>query len=314
MKPQLAEDANLAKMIFPVWGQPKIDGVRGMKLKDTLTGRSLDPFKGFGVTERFNHTGLIGLDGELILGEDPCAPRLCSLTTGALGRFKDVTEVPDIHWWLFDYVTPDTLNLSYEKRYDILDEKYRHHLRVFEFLHLVTFEIVHNLQEANMLIAKHLVQNFEGTIWRQPGEAVKQGRSDKRQQLWRTKPWADMEILVTAVREGNENTNEAKINTLGRTERSSAKAGLVPNGQIGAVIGEVLEDFICPFSGRLLFPKGLVVEAGSGEMTEAQAAAWFQDQTQIVGHIAKIKHLAYGVKDLPRMGTFVSKRLPQDMS
>ena len=47
--------------------------------------------------------------------------------------------------------------------------------------------------------------------------------TQKGQELWRVKPWADAEILVTGVSEGEINTNEAKKNALGRTERSSAR-------------------------------------------------------------------------------------------
>lgn len=312
MKPQLAEDANLSNMIFPVWAQPKIDGVRAMNLKGTLTGRSLDPFKGFGVTEFFSRPEFVGFDGEMTLGDDPCALRLCSLTTGALGRFKGVTQREDFHWWVFDYQTEETLAWPYHKRW----MKARDLVLDFGqyYLHIVPYEHVRTLDRANTIIDEHLDAGYEGTIWRQPGEVVKQGRSDKRQQLTRTKPWADMEILVTRVVEGNANNNEVKTNSLGRTERSSAKAGLVPNGEIGSIVGDVVNDFFCPFTGKLLFPKGMEVEAGSGEMTKAQAAAWFADQTQIVGWYATIKHLAYGVKDKPRMGTFKSKRLREDMS
>lgn len=319
LRPQLAEDAILSKMIFPVWAQPKIDGVRGMNLAGTFTGRSLDPFKGFGVTEFFSRPEFVGLDGEMTLGPDPCAPGLCSSTTGALGRIytetkpkRLITEMADFHWWIFDLHREDTLDLSYAERYMLAQAKVRE--LALPFLHIVPFEIIYNIEHANRLIGEHLDAGYEGTIWRQPGEVVKQGRSDKRQQLWRTKPWADMEILVTRVAEGNTNTNEAKTNTLGRTERSSAKDGLVPNGEIGAVVGTVVKDFHCPFSGKLLFPQGMEVEAGSGEMTVKQAKEWFEDQSQIVGWYATIKHLAYGVKDKPRMGTFKSKRLPQDMS
>ena len=51
MKPQLANDANLATLKYPLIVQPKIDGVRALNINGTLTGRSLDPFKGFGITE-----------------------------------------------------------------------------------------------------------------------------------------------------------------------------------------------------------------------------------------------------------------------
>lgn len=312
MKPQLAEDAILDKMIFPVWAQPKIDGVRALNLNGTLTGRSLDPFKGFGVTEMFAENFHHGLDGEMILGSDPaCRNRLCSMTTGAMGRFKGVIEPPDLHWWLFDLVTPETLEWSYEGRYHALEA----HLAANEDprLHLVPFTGITNRAEADRIIGEHLDQGYEGTIFRNPRARYKEGRAtQKGQELWRVKPWGDFEIEITGVTEGNKNTNEAKKNSLGRTERSSAKAGLVPNGMIGTVHGRVLED-VKDHNGKVLFKKGLDIDAGPGEMTDEEAAYWFANQHEFVGHIGKIKHMTHGVKDKPRFPTFMSKRLREDM-
>ena len=105
VKPQLAEDAILDQVKFPCIVQPKIDGVRALNLNGTLTGRSLKPFEGFGITEYFSRPEFIGLDGEMTLGSKPnCANRLCSLTAGAMGRSQDVAEMPDLHWWVFDHV------------------------------------------------------------------------------------------------------------------------------------------------------------------------------------------------------------------
>jgi DNA ligase-1 len=128
------------------------------------------------------------------------------------------------------------------------------------------------------------------------------------------KPWADAEILVTGITEGNMNANEAKKNSLGRTERSSAAAGLVPNGQVGSIQGTMLADFIDSISGKLLFTKGLPVTVGSGEMTVKEAEYYFQHPEEILGHVVKFKHMTHGVKDQPRFPTYMSHRLPQDMS
>lgn len=112
LKPALAEDATLDKVTYPCWVQPEIDGVRALKPGPQLTGRSLDPFKGYGVTEAFSLPEYTGFDGEMTLGDMPnSAERLCSLTTGAIGAFKGVTEVADLHWWLFDLVLPSTITL-----------------------------------------------------------------------------------------------------------------------------------------------------------------------------------------------------------
>lgn len=312
VKPQLAEDAILDQVKFPCIVQPKIDGVRALNLNGTLTGRSLKPFEGFGITEYFSRRDFLGLDGEMTLGNKPnCMNRLCSLTTSAMGRFQGVTEMPDLHWWVFDHLAHTSQR--YLDRYWRLKNTVEklNHPRV----HLVPmFEVV-GPNELNRFIGEFFDQGYEGTIIRNPAAAYKPGRAtQKGQELWRVKPWADAEILVTGITEGEINTNEAKKNALGRTERSSAKAGMVPNGQIGSIQGVMLADFHDPFTGKLLFPKDLPVTVGSGEMTVAEAEYYFRNPNEIVGHIVKFKHMTHGVKDKPRFPTYMSHRLPQDMS
>jgi len=311
-KPSLAEDAQLDKVQFPCWVQPKIDGVRAMNLNGTLTGRSLDQFAGFGITEYFSRPEFKGFDGEMILGSKPnCTDRLCSATTGAMGRFKEVSEMANLHWYVFDYL--DAPNLSYEVRYRKLKEQVQmlNHHRI----HLVPSTLVHNLELLKSFIAYCANDGYEGTIIRNPRAPFKPGRATlKGQELWRVKPWADAEILVTGITEGNQNANEAKRNTLGRTERSSSAAGLIPNGQVGSIQGTMVADFHDPITGKLLFEKGLEVTISSGEMSVKEATHYFQNQHEIIGHLVKFKHMTHGVKDQPRFPTYVSHRLKEDMS
>ena len=315
VKPQLAEDAILDQVKFPCIVQPKIDGVRALNLNGTLTGRSLKPFEGFGITDYFSHKDFVGLDGEMTLGNKPnCGERLCSLTTGAMGRFQGVTEMPDLHWWVFDLIDENTRSKSYLRRYEMLSA-YLGDLRSADRVHLVPMFMAMGPAELQGYISHYFDLGYEGTIIRNPKAPYKPGRAtQKGQELWRVKPWADAEILVTGITEGEVNMNEAKKNALGRTERSSAKAGMVPNGQVGSIQGVLLADFHCPITGKLLFPKGLPVTVGSGEMTVAEAEYYFRNPNEIVGHIVKFKHMTHGVKDKPRFPTYMSHRLPQDMS
>lgn len=315
IKPQLAEDAILEKVKFPCIVQPKIDGVRALNLSGTLTGRSLKPFEGFGITEYFSRPEFVGLDGEMTLGSKPnCSERLCSLTTGAMGRFQGVTKMPDLHWWVFDLVAEDARHREYLRRYEMLRHYVENTLK-YPRVHLVPMRKAINRHQLDQLISEFFDLGYEGAILRNPGAPYKPGRAtQKGQELWRVKSWADAEILVTGITEGEVNTNEAKKNALGRTERSSAKAGMVPNGQVGSIQGVLLADFYCPITGKLLFPKGLEITVGSGEMTVAEATRYFRRPKDIVGHIVKFKHMTHGVKDKPRFPTYISHRLSQDLS
>ena len=319
MKPQLAEDAILDKVQFPCWVQPKIDGVRALNTTGRLTGRSLDEFKGFGISDYFSKSQFQCLDGEMILGNKPnCTERLCSATTGAMGRIYEegnkkqlITQMADVHWYVFDDLSiPE---LAYKDRYRALMNKVAalDHSRV----HLVPFQECFNMDDLNWWSAHWASAGYEGTIIRNPNAAAKPGRAtQKGMELWRIKPWADAEILVTGITEGNQNANEAKKNSLGRTERSSSAAGMVPNGQVGSIQGIMLADFFDPLTGKLLFAKGLPVTVGSGEMTVKEATYYFEHPEEIVDHIVKFKHMTHGVKDQPRFPTYISHRLKEDMS
>jgi DNA ligase-1 len=314
MKPQLAEDAVLDKIQFPCGIQPKIDGVRALNLKGQLTGRSLDPFAGYGITEFFSKAAFRGLDGEMTSGNIPnCPNRLCSRTTGDVGRFKGVTEMADLHWWVFDLLNSDTVMLPYWERYGHLEARVRYldHPRI----HLVPMTIVNNHDDLQEAIERHLADGYEGTISRSLTATYKEGRATQRgQQLWRFKPWGNAEILVTGITEGQMNGNVAKTNTLGRTERSSAKAGMIPNGQVGSIQGTMLKDFFDPVTKKLLFPKGLPITVGSGEMSVEEATFYFERSDKIISHIVTFKHMTHGVKDLPRFPTYKSHRLALDLS
>jgi len=312
MKPQLAKDAIIEDVRFPCWVQPKIDGVRALNFTGRLTGRSLDEFEGFGISDYFSKPEFVGLDGEMILGNDPkSTERLCSMTTGAMGRFKDVTEMPDLHWWVFDDLVQPSL--AYYDRYSILAARVLqlNHPRI----HLVPHQTCYTMADLAWWTAHWASAGFEGTIIRNPDAPHKEGRATKKgQELWRVKPWSDAEILVTGITEGNQNANEAKKNSLGRTERSSSAAGMLPNGQVGSIQGTMLADFHDPLTGKLMFAKGLPCTVGSGEMTVPEALYYFQNPGEIVGHIVKFQHMTHGVKDQPRFPSYISHRLPQDIS
>ena len=312
MKPALAEDAIVHLTTFPCYVQPKIDGVRALFIKDTLTGRSLDPFKGTGITEYFSDPDHKWLDGEMTLGTKPnCTERLCAATTGAMGRFKDTPEMADLHWWIFDCLEhPD---LPYKHRFaqavelvDTLNDPR---------IHWVPYTMeCHNAEELKQAIAWCYEQGFEGAMIKNPEAPHKDGRAtQKGQQMWRIKPWLDSEILVTGITQGNHNANEAKKNTLGRTERSSSKDGMVPNGMVGSIQGVLLADVICPMTGKLLFVKGTEITVGPGEMTAKEAKHYWENPSEIVDHLVKFKHMTHGVKDKPRFPTYISHRLKEDM-
>ena len=78
-------------------------------------------------------------------------------------------------------------------------------------------------------------------------------------------------------------------------------------------IASAVKDFFDPIFGKLLFAQGLPVTISSGAMSVPEAKYYFRNPDKIINHIVKFKHLTHGVKDLPRFGSYLSHRLPEDM-
>lgn len=313
IKPQLAENYKRDKILFPVYVQPKVDGVRGLNLTGTLTGRSMDAFANQTLVDRFSGTKYLGLDGELVAAAWN-APRLCSLTTSMTNTTvkKGGDKLLDnLCWWVFDLVTPETIGLPYTTRYALLAEL------VKELddpqVRLMPMQKVHNLDELDTLDSQHLDDGLEGTILRQD-VPYKEGRSDKHQQLWRIKTFIDFEIKVTRLVEGETNRNEATTDTLGHTKRSTHAENMVPNGRVGGIYGTLLADVKDPVTKAVLLAKGEEVLLAPGHMTEKERIHYLAHPEEIVGEIAKGKTFPKGVKDKLRFPIFVSLRSPQDMS
>lgn len=313
MKPHLACDIDLDKVKYPLIVQPKIDGVRGLNLFGKFTGRSLKTFKNKYVTAQFSHSSLLGFDGE-IAAEHECHPRLCSLTTSALGTIE---RSPYVLWWLFDYVTVATQQWPYSDRLKALCDRVEEiklwHPHLGEHLRNIPFEYVTNREELEAFDAKMQAMGFEGTIGRDANAPHKSGRCTAREgALVRWKQWIDAEAVVTAVEEGDHNANEATINALGQTERSSHQANKIPNGMVGSLTGTALESI--DVNGKTFIQQGHPIVISPGRLTEEERKLYFQRQDLIIGKVIKFKFFPKGLKDKLRFPTFQSFRSAEDMS
>ncbi len=87
----------------------------------------------------------------------------------------------------------------------------------------------------------------------------------------------------------------------------------MPNGLVGSMKATLLEDIHSPVNGDLLFRKGLEVTISKGKMTEKQAKFYFENPDQLVGHVVKFQHMAFGTQDFPRFPGYLSHRVAEDM-
>lgn len=314
MKPLLADDWCEDRIQFPLLGQPKIDGVRALNMFGTLTGRSLKKFGNRYVTSRYSHSSLIGFDGEMA-AEASTNPELCRLTTSALASHAGE---PYIVWWLFDYVTVETRKLGYADRLRAMSKRVEEirceaphllpHLRTIPSIWL------NNMDELLAYDEENLNKGYEGTILRDPNAPHKEGRSGKKPILWRIKRFVDFEFRVHTIIEGDENQNEAKLNELGLSSRSTHQANMVPNGMVGAMEGTVIGVIKDPSTGEVLFNDGDEVRVGAGRLSHAQRKHFFENQADFKSRIHKGKFFPKGIKDKPRFPTWQTFRDPADIS
>lgn len=316
MKPMLASDFVEAKLSFPLIVQPKIDGVRALHTTGRFSGRSLKPFKNLHIGSHFGHSALAGLDGELA-GERENHPDLCRITSSLTGTIKGE---PWLLWWLFDYVTPETKDLPYFHRFAELLPKRFEEIRVevphlHQHLRLMPYKVVTSLDMLLEYENECLALGFEGVCIRSLKGKHKQGRSTPTEGgLLRIKRFVTFEFKVHTILEGEENQNEAQINELGNTFRSSHQENKVANGMIGAMLGTTLDVVKDPSTGAVLFEKGAEVKVSAGCLPHDKRIYYFENQDEFMEQIHMGKFFPKGIKDKPRFPTWQSFRNSEDMS
>lgn len=308
-------DAFLDKIKFPCIAQPKVDGVKGTIQNATALGRSLKKHANKATTEFFSNPAITGFEGEFTTGDDPTTADLCRVTSGDLSR---ITGMPDVYFWVFDYVTEQNRDFPYVTRLEQLstaiDNLALHNFKLQNKIKVVPSKMVYTLEQLLEFEAWCLEDGYEGIIVRDPQAPYKFGKCGKTfMGCWRVKRFIDAEFLITEIIEGSKNNNEATTNELGRTERSSHKENLEPNGMVGTIRGTLIADILDPQTGELLLAKGLTIDVAPGKMTHAERSYFFQNQGELLQKIGKFKLFPKGLKDKPRFSQFLCLRDINDM-
>jgi len=307
IKPFLPKDVDPSRLNFPLWGLAalcKIDGSFAFVQNGKLYARSLKQHENIYTTNLYSNPDFEGLRGELISGNNPTAEGLCRTTSGDIRRIEGE---PETSLWCFDFVTHETKNLPYKERYELL------HNKVIELnslgyknINIIPMHIVHNEKEYLELRDFFLSQGYEGLVLRDPQFPHKEGRSSAtKPQLWRYKPYATAEILVTHLLEGTTNLNEATKNELGRSTRSSHKENLQNNATVGTIVGTLVNE-LTDYSGKVIAIKGTEINVSPGEMKGPERKFYWENQSEIVGHIVEFSYMSYGLKDKPRFANFTN--------
>jgi DNA ligase-1 len=268
----------------------KLDGVRALVVNGVVLSRSLKPIPNYHVQQMFGKPEYNGFDGELIVGP-ATAPDVFRTTTSGV---MSVDGYPDVVYYVFDDLTNP--NAPFHQRIAELRRRTEMHHYVRPLLQTR----VNTLEEVDELFGGYLAAGYEGAVLRNPMAPYKYGRSTVREAgLLKMKPFVDAEATCYGMTELQHNDNPEFTNELGRTARSSAKAGKRGGGMMGTL--------------QCRTPEGVEFEIGTGFTMEQRKDMWLFWKKSPINRIVKYKSLIIGVKDKPRTPVFIGFRDERDM-
>ena len=273
---------------------PKLDGIRGVIMDRVLVGRSLKPLPNLELQARYCSTDLYHRkDGELVAGS-PCEGDVMNRTTRVV--MKAAADASDVHLWVFDNFGPGTYDERSKKLFETA------HMTILSQTRVDSMDMMLHLE------SEYLAKGYEGGMIRRLDAPYRSGKSQAAavaQHLMKVKRSTDDEGLLLEVLEAQENTNEAFINEVGKTARSSAKAGKVGKGMAGAFM---LRDFKGPDGTARTF------KVAAGKFTHAEREQIWHDRANLEGKVfIKYRYFGYGELNLPRHGRALGFRDPIDM-
>lgn len=286
IRPMLGTNApkDLSTLHYPMYLSPKLDGVRAVVKDGVVYSRSGKPIPNKNVQRMYGHYH--GYDGELIYGS-PTDVNVYNKTVSAV-----MTEDgPQVDFYVFDYW--DSTG-NYESRHGYLKETTLYSMCLVSQYEVASEDDVIKYEKIMLDLG------YEGVMLRNPNAAYKHGRSTvKEEGLLKVKRFIDSEAIILDVHPLFRNNNEAKIDALGYTERSTCKDNLVVTNLLGSLIVKDLYTDI-EFS------------IGSGFDEQTRINLW-ENKDNIIGKIIKYKHFPVGEKDKPRFPVFIGFRVKEDM-
>lgn len=296
-KPMLAKEHDPAKLTFPKFASPKLDGIRASNVNGTLKSRSLKPIKNNYIRETLSHSVLHGMDGELIIGA-PTAPDVFNRTQSVV---MSANKEERFQYHVFDYWDDLSEFVERKERLKWYVSRANDLAEGRGLILLVDQVIIRDMDELLEHEAEQTSFGYEGIMLRDPNSPYKYGRSTVDEgYLLKVKRFQDSECEILEILEEMENRNEAKTNELGRSKRSSHKDNLVGKGRAGSCKVRDIHT-------------GVEFHIGSGITDELGQAMW-DEKHLFLGQIWKYKFFPVGVKELPRHPVLLAPRDKDDMS
>ncbi len=291
--PMLAKNFEPEHLKFPCYASRKLDGWRAVVIDGVVYARSGNPVVNDHVQEVFGRPEYEGFDGELIVG--PCNAKNAFNTTSTFLKRK--AGKPEVTFWVFDLYGSSH---DYEERMRIIKD----HRQLSPDCVLLIPTVINNMTELDEFEAASLAQDYEGVILRQcqnGGGKYKYGRSTVSEGLLlKVKRFSHDEAKIVGFVERMINGNEAYVDEIGRSKRSSHAANKSESGMIGSYVVESPK-----WEGQF--------NVSCGSMSHEEAAAAWRNRMSHMGLIIRFKHLAHGAVKVPRHGLFDGFRAAEDM-
>ena len=287
-KPLLAKEVDLSLLDFvnrEYLASAKIDGIRATIIDGKVYSRTKKLIPNEYVQHLYGRPEFNGLDGELSVGPVDAEDVYRQTNSGVMS----IKGEPDVRLYAFDDIS-------------IADKPFLERLQqvadratVVDFAALPHFK-VSNLQHLDTLEEEFLLAGFEGLMLRDANMPYKFGRSTAKQQhLLKVKRFSDSEAIILGYDPLFKNENEAVINELGHTSRSSHQENKVAQDLLGRLLVKDVHT-------------GIEFYVGSG-FTAAERDAYWQGRENLKGSIIKYKFFPVGMKDgVPRHPIFLGFR------
>lgn len=285
---------------------PKIDGLRAYVYRGVVLSKTGKPIPNLYVQELFSQCE--GLDGELTIGpphkqhpDDDVYKR----SRGILMRKSN--EPVQAYFNIFDRI--DCPSDPAETRIHSLVEARDQLIASVDWtdrpgtMHLVPQVLVNGQEHFLQLEEWALSAGYEGLMLRGRDAGYKYGQATLRQgNLIKVKRFEDAEALILGVVERQTNTNEAYLDEVGYTRRSSAKDGKVGLGTLGAFLVRDVKT-------------GVEFSIGTGKgLTDSVRRRLWQQRQDLPGRYVRYVYQGYGTDAAPRCPIWTGFRDALDLS
>lgn len=297
---------DVSKLVFPVLGTPKLDGIRCITQGYKALSRKFLAIPNDHIRMTIESAFAAGKYTASFDGEIMVRNRTFNELSGDVRR---VDGKPDFFYAVFDKVTPygpefagfgigiGDLGLSqpYSKRMRMLEA-----LPLPDFCEKILPVTINSVAALQRYEAECLELGYEGVMIRSPDSPYKCGRSTANEgYLLKVKRFADGEAEVLGYECEYENQNIAQQDAFGRTKRASNQENMVAKDRLGKLCVRDLETKV-------------EFDIGTGFTAKDREDLW-RNKHKLVGLIAKYKHQPSGADEKPRFPVWLGWRDKWDM-